>query len=153
MAKLETSPRTPPVARPGPGGRPRPRWSARRLVRGLWSFKALCLLPAVAYVILLFGYPAVFSIQLGFYSDNAAQFITHTGVFVGFDNYVQLFHDSTFISALLHTLIFAVVTVVAQFLFGLLIASLLNKQGIVYAGIRTLLLVPWLLPLIVSGNI
>lgn len=153
MAKLDLTTPVRPLLRPGRAGPSRPRPLARRLVRGLWSFKTLCLLPAVAYVILLFGYPAVFSIQLGFYSDNAAQFITHTGVFVGFANYTQLFSDATFISALLHTLIFAVVTVVAQFLFGLLIASLLNKQGIVYAGIRTLLLVPWLLPLIVSGNI
>jgi multiple sugar transport system permease protein len=129
----------------------RPGW--RRRLRRLWSFRTLCLAPAIVYIIVLFGYPVFYNVRLGFYQEDGAQFITNSAVFVGLSNYRQLFHDGVFISSLGHTLLFAAVTIPAQFGIGLLIALLLNRQGLVYSGIRALLLLPWLLPLIVTGNV
>jgi len=122
-------------------------------LRALITFRTLCLAPAVLYLLLLFGYPTVFNIKLGFEQEDAAQFILHSPTFNGLANYQQLIHDSVFLHALGNTAIFGVVTVSLQFVIGFGIATLLNKTSPFYTVIRSALLVPWLLPLIVTGNV
>jgi multiple sugar transport system permease protein len=129
----------------------RPAWGRR--LKHLWSFRTLCLAPAIIYLLLMFGYPVAYNVRLGFYQEDGAQFITNTPSFIGLGNYRALLSDSVFKSALGHTLLFAAVTLPAQFVIGLFIALLLNRPGLLYAGLRSLLLLPWLLPLIVTGNI
>lgn len=124
-----------------------------RALKALLTFRALCLAPAILYLLLLFGYPAFYNIKLGFEQEDGAQFILHSPVFNGLANYRQLIHDPVFLHALANTAIFGVVTVFLQVVIGFGIAMLLNKTSPFYTVVRSALLVPWLLPLIVSGNI
>lgn len=124
-----------------------------RVLKGLLSFRTLCLAPAIIYLVLLFGYPTVFNVELGFEQEDGAQFITHSPVFNGLANYRQLIHDGVFLHALVDTAIFCVVTVSLQFVIGFAVALLLNKTSRFYTVLRALLMVPWLLPLIVTGNV
>jgi len=48
--------------------------------------------------------------------------------FIGLDNYRKLFHDSLFWLALKNTVMYVVITVPGQIIFGLLIALLLNRN-------------------------
>ena len=124
-----------------------------RILKKLLSFRTICLVPAILYLILLFGYPAVFNVKLGFEQEDGAQFILHSPVFNGLANYRQLIHDTVFLHALANTAIFGVVTVSLQFVLGFGIALLLNNTSRFYTVLRSALLVPWLLPLIVTGNV
>ena len=124
-----------------------------RALKALLTFRTLCLAPAILYLLLLFGYPAFYNIKLGFEQEDGAQFILHSPVFNGLANYRQLVHDPVFLHALANTAIFGVVTVSLQVVIGFGIAMLLNKTSPFYTVVRSALLVPWLLPLIVSGNV
>lgn len=122
-------------------------------MRGARRYARALLLPLLLFVLALYAYPTYTNIRLGFENVGAAQFITHVQPFDGLANYRYIFSSPTFYSALLHTALFAIVTVPAQVLFGFLIALLFNRPGRRYSVLRALLLIPWLLPLIVSGNI
>jgi multiple sugar transport system permease protein len=111
------------------------------------------LLPLLLFVLGMYVYPTYLNIRTGFENIGAAQFITHTGTYDGVANYRYLFGSSIFWSALGHTALFAIVTVPLQVVLGFLIALLFNRPGARYSVFRALLLVPWLLPLIVTGTI
>ena len=54
------------------------------------------ILPGFLYVVLVLGYPLVYNIILSFKDTNVKNFAKGTSVFVGFQNYISLIHDSTF---------------------------------------------------------
>lgn len=141
------------AGRQGKAGRPAGPSSGRRLGRRRRYFQVICLVPILAYLSALFAYPTYENIRLGFYQESAAQFITNTPTFIGLGNYGTLLHDGVFVGALGHTLLLVCVTIPVELLFGLLIALLLNRAGWLYASLRALLLLPWLLPVIVTANI
>lgn len=65
--------------------------------------------------------------------------------FVGFDNYKKILADSNFTHALLTTVIYVVVNISTQTIAGLGIALLMQRVS-QSAVIRSILLVPWLVP-------
>lgn len=116
-------------------------------------FARFLLLPLLLFLLAMYVYPTYTNIRLSLANVGAAQFITHTMPFDGLANYSELFSTPTFYGALLHTALFAIVTVPLQVVIGMLIALLFNRSGRRYSVLRALLLVPWLLPLIVTGNL
>ena len=50
-------------------------------------------LPAVVYMLIFVGYPIVHNIILGFQDVDVMNFLRGQKHFVGFENYVELFHD------------------------------------------------------------
>ena len=100
------------------------------------------LTPALAMLVLLLAYPVTYSIWLSLTDArlSAGQLDTP---FVGLDNYRQLLADKSVHGALLNTLYFTVVEVVAVVIFGFLTALLLNHPVARWSGFRVLLLLPW----------
>jgi len=70
--------------------------------------------------------------------------------FVGFDNFISLFGDSSFINSMGITGIYIVVTVVLRFALGLLAAILLNQTFRGRGLARALLIIPWAVPEVVA---
>jgi ABC-type sugar transport system permease subunit len=70
---------------------------------------------------------------------------------IGFSNYLNLFHDETFFRALWHTAYFTVCTVILQTILPLLIASLLNSGVRGSTAFRTLYFMPVIISLAISG--
>ena len=68
-------------------------------------------------------------------------------------NYQQLLHDDRFLNSLVTQVKLSVVSVVFQVLIGLLLALLLNGPSRLLNGVRTLLLIPMVLPPIIVALI
>jgi multiple sugar transport system permease protein len=71
---------------------------------------------------------------------------------IGLGNYLTVFADPTFGTALLHTVLFTVTSLVFQYGIGLALAVFFARDFRLSATLRALFLVPWLLPLIVSAS-
>src|SRR5687768_2191361 len=81
--------------------------------------------PSILVVLLVALYPLFQSFRLSF--TNARFGSARPEVYVGFDNYVRLFNDNVFISALAHTITFTVASVAIETILGIAIALIINS--------------------------
>jgi ABC-type sugar transport system permease subunit len=106
--------------------------------------------PALAALALVLAYPVMYSIWLSFTEASLSSGELRTP-FVGFDNYVALATDKTARLALLNTLYFTVVEVVAVVGLGLAMALLLNHPMARSPLLRVLLILPWAIAPVANG--
>ncbi|MBF4613001.1 carbohydrate ABC transporter permease [Curtobacterium sp. VKM Ac-1376] len=134
---------------PAPSRRPRPGRSLRfeRIAQLLF------LLPAVLFLLLFFGYPVVKNIVMSFQAYTTSTFYTGEAPWVGLSNYVSVVSSQLFGTALLNTALFTIGSIVGQFVLGLLLALFFRRNFPLSGLLRSLLLLPWLLPLIVSSAV
>ena len=125
--------------------RDRPRTS--RLVT------ALFLGPALLYLVLFFGYPVVKNVVMGFQQYDIATFFTGEAPWVGFANYAEVLSGRLFGKALLNTFLFTVGSIVGQFVLGMALAVFFRRRFPLSGLLRSLILLPWLIPLIVSSAV
>jgi len=92
--------------------------------------------------------PFFIAVYYGFTNYNIAK-ATHK--FIGLRNYVNLVKDAVFWEALGTTFILAIIALVGQFTLGILITLLLNREGKWVGFMRSLLLLPLMLPPVISG--
>jgi multiple sugar transport system permease protein len=142
--------RLPPGAR-RPGGVPQaPAARRARIYRTVrWAF----LLPAIAYVLFAFAIPVVYNLLLSFEETSPATVSHLTAPFAGWSNYTTTLKDPVADSAIVRTFSFTVLSLVFQFLIGFGLALLFNLRFPLRRFARSLILVPWLLPLLVTGVI
>ncbi|MBC7171555.1 MAG: sugar ABC transporter permease [Polyangiaceae bacterium] len=69
--------------------------------------------------------------------------------FIGFANYVEAFSDERFWGALVHTTVFALVSVSLELVLGLGLALLLHRRFFGRGVARTMALLPWAMPTVV----
>ncbi len=130
--------------------RMRSRMSARRKQQlAGWLFLA----PAVAYLLFAFAMPIVYNVMLSFEQTSPATVANFTAPYAGLDNYRFIFNDTTSRDAIVRTLEFTVVSLVFQFIIGFSLALLFSLRFPGRTLARSLIIVPWLLPLIVTGVI
>jgi multiple sugar transport system permease protein len=130
-------------------GRPR----RAPLARGQrWAALAF-LAPALAYVAVFFGYPLATSVSISLRDYTVRSFFTGEAPFVGLANYAAAFRDPVFDRAALTTAEFTVGSIALQFGIGLALAVFFADRFPGGALLRSLLLLPWLLPLVVSGAV
>jgi multiple sugar transport system permease protein len=130
----------PAAARPTPG-----RHTARLAA---FAFVA----PAWLYVAGFYLYPLAGSVRMGFQNYTVSSFYTGVAPYVGWANYQAVLRDSHFGRTVLNTLVFTAGSLVFQFGIGLALAVFFNRRFPLGGPLRSLLLVPWLLPLVVSGT-
>jgi multiple sugar transport system permease protein len=121
-----------------PGGRRR---------RGEDLTKLLFVLPAAIAMLALFGYPVVKNLVMSLQDYSLRTFFTGAAPFVGLDNYVTVVTDRLFSKALVNTALFTVGSIAI----GLGLALFFRRKFPLSSLLRSLLLLPWLLPLIVSS--
>ncbi|WP_201292597.1 carbohydrate ABC transporter permease [Cellulomonas citrea] len=109
-------------------------------------------LPVVLYSVLFFLYPIVRTGELSLQHYTFMSYFTGQADFVGLDNYVTIFGHPLFPRVVLNTAVFTVVSLVFQFAIGLALAVFFNRTFPLSALFRSLILVPWLLPVIVSAT-
>ncbi|MGA5313381.1 carbohydrate ABC transporter permease [Streptomyces pseudogriseolus] len=117
----------------------------RRLAR--WGFVA----PAVLFMLLFFGYPLVRNVVMSFQHYTPKTFFTGEAPFNGADNWSSVFQDALFGKALWHTLVFTAGSLLGQFCIGLALAVFFNRRFPLNGVLRSLILLPWLVPMVVSG--
>jgi trehalose/maltose transport system permease protein len=141
---------TAPLRRPAKRGRsvdvPQTGWVKAR-ERLAWLLVA----PSILVVTLVALYPLFQSVRLSF--TNARFGSARPVQYVGFDNYVRLINDGTFISALGHTVTFTVVSVAIETVLGITIALIINSNFTGRGVVRTSMLIPWAIPTVVSSQL
>ena len=111
------------------------------------------ILPIVLYLLLFFGYPLYYSISVSLEQYTLQAEYTGIAPFIGLANYVNVIQDPVYQQAAWHTLIFTVGSIVPQFVIGLAMAIFFTQKFPLSRFLRSLILLPWLLPLVVSGTI
>jgi ABC-type sugar transport system permease subunit len=112
----------------------------------------LLLTPAALLLLLIVVYPIASLVWNSFFDIHLAE-PWRGEPFVGLENYRRAFDDGRFWSSLLHTAIYAIVTVPGALLVGLGLALLANMPFRRKWPVRLGLLLPWALPLVFSGLI
>src|SRR4029078_1621224 len=80
-----------------------------RLLRGAAPY--LLILPVVATIVAILGYPLYHLAQLSFQKHALFELIAHHGTSVGWANYSSILHDHVFWDVLVRTVVFTVVNV------------------------------------------
>ena len=88
-------------------------------------FYGLLITPTMLTVLLVIGFPILFSLYLSFHRINV---LTKQWIFVGIDNYLRIIPDNDFLFALMRTSYFTIFTVFLQLVIGFIIALILNKH-------------------------
>jgi multiple sugar transport system permease protein len=105
------------------------------------------MLPAAAFLILFLAYPLGLGVWLSFTDARLGR----GGEFVGFENYEFLWDDSTFWLSVFNTLLYTVVASTIKFAVGLYLAILLNERLPFKAIIRAVVLLPFIVPTVLSA--
>jgi multiple sugar transport system permease protein len=124
-----------------------------RRLRKVPLIRLTFLLPAILYLLIFYGYPLFYSLQISFEKYDLQAEILGSAPFIGLSNYIADMQDPTFKIAALHTLLFTILSIVPQFLIGLGLAVFFYQRFPLSRLMRALFLVPWLLPLIVTGTV
>src|SRR6266508_1493619 len=109
---------------------------------GLWF-----MLPAGAFLLLFLAYPLGLGVWLSFTDAR----IGRGGNFIGLENYEWLWDDSVFWLSVFNTLLYTGVASVFKFAVGLYLALLLNQHMPFKAIIRALVLIPFIVPTVLSA--
>jgi len=131
------------VAKPAP--REPTAWDRLKADRnwlGAWF-----MLPAAAFLILFLAYPLGLGIWLSFTDARLGR----DGVFVGIENYEFMWEDSTFWLTVFNTFLYTAVASTIKFAVGLYLALLLNERLPFKAIIRAVVLVPFIVPTVLSA--
>ena len=125
---------------------PRSGWSAPLLrSRGLPGL--LFMLPAAVFLLVFLTYPLGLGVWLGFTDTR----IGRRGIFVGLENYQLLWEDDIFWLSIFNTLLYTTVASVLKFALGLALALILNEPLRLKAFFRAIVLLPWVVPTVLSA--
>lgn len=114
-----------------------------------WLFLA----PAIVYLLFAFALPIVYNVLLSFEQVSPATLSHLFSPWAGLSNYRFIIDDPTSRDAIFRTLEFTVGSLVGQFVIGFALALLFTTTFPGRTLARSLIVVPWLVPLIVSGVI
>ncbi len=105
------------------------------------------MVPAGAFLILFLAYPLGLGVWMSFTDTR----IGRTGIFIGLENYEWLSDDSIFWLSVFNTLLYTSVASVFKFAIGLYLALLLNEHMPFKAIIRSAILIPFIVPTVLSA--
>src|SRR5437879_6147327 len=140
MAELALKPAI--LRQPLPDIRAWDRLKAHRDWLGLWF-----MLPAAAFLLLFLAYPLGRGIWLSFTDAR----IGRPGEFIGLENYEWLWDDSVFWTSVFNTMLYTGVASAFKFAIGLYLALLLNQHMPFKAMIRSVVLIPFIVPTVLSA--
>ncbi|MBW7475718.1 sugar ABC transporter permease [Paenibacillus oenotherae] len=112
----------------------------------------LFLLPALVFMAIFIIYPIFYNAVLSFKDVNVYN-LNGKQNFVGFDNYIKTFKDQVFYIAAKNSVIFTVVSIFFQFVIGFALALLFNSKFPGRNLFRSLMLLAWMLPVVITGTV
>lgn len=131
----------------------------RQRVRAAWIFLA----PMLVVLLIVAGWPLLRTIYFSF--TDATLTNLSAAKLIGFDNYLSvlklpsgkvfydgLLADPAWWGAVWNTLRFAVISVVLETIFGMMVALVLNANFYGRGIVRAAILIPWAIPTIVSAK-
>ena len=107
----------------------------------------LFMLPAAVFLLCFLTYPLGLGVWLGFTDTK----IGRDGIFIGLENYQFLWSDSVFWMSVFNTVLYTTVASVLKFALGLWLALLLNEHLPFKSFFRAIVLLPWVVPTVLSA--
>jgi multiple sugar transport system permease protein len=120
-------------------------WAKLKVNRNWLGFWFM--LPAMAFLVLFLAYPLGLGVWLSFTDTK----IGRGGEFIGLENYEWLIGDRKFLDSIFNTLFYTIVASVIKFAVGLYLAILLNNNLPFRAIIRAIVLIPFIVPTVLSA--
>jgi multiple sugar transport system permease protein len=111
------------------------------------------LVPAVLYVLFAFVIPIIYNLILSFEQTSPATVSSLFAPFAGIANYKATLVQATTQSAIVRTFTFTFLSLLFQFIIGFGLALLFNLRFPLRRVARSLVIIPWLLPLLITGFI
>ena len=106
------------------------------------------MMPAAAILILFLAYP----LGKGVWMSLTDVKIGRAGKFIGLENYEELiYYDRTFLYSTMFTLVYTAVASIIKFAVGLYLAILLNNNLPFKSLIRSIVLIPFIVPTVLSA--
>ena len=118
-----------------------------RLLNNRAVLSALFMLPAASILLLFLTYPLALGIWMGFTDVR----IGRPGIYVGLEQYISLFDDDVFWLSVFNTLVYTTIATIAKFGLGMWLALLLNHAMPFKAMIRAIVLLPYIVPTVLSA--
>jgi trehalose/maltose transport system permease protein len=128
----------------------RRRGRSTRLQRRQTRLAWIMLAPSLAVVGLVAFYPLAQTIYQSF-TDKQFLALEPTK-YIGLANYRELIHDTIFRDAVVTTVKFTLITVLFEFVLGLVIALVVNSNFKGRGVMRAVMLVPWAIPTVISAQ-
>src|SRR5882724_3072097 len=123
-----------------------PGWLAR-----LFDYKpfliVICLTPAIGLLLVFLTYPLGLGVWLAF-TDTT---IGRRGVFVGLENFQYLLSDPLWWNAVFYSVFYTAVATFGKFALGFWLALLLNNHFPFKSLLRAIVLLPWIVPTVLSA--
>ena len=123
-----------------------PGWLAR-----LFDYKpfliVVCLTPAIGLLTVFLTYPLGLGVWLAF-TDTT---IGRRGVFVGFENFQYLLSDPLWWNAVFYSVLYTAIATFGKFALGFWLALLLNNHFPFKSLLRAIVLLPWIVPTVLSA--
>jgi multiple sugar transport system permease protein len=119
----------------------------QRLENSRAALGLLFLLPAATLLLLFLTYPLGLGVWLGFTDER----IGRPGIFIGLENYAYLWNDSVFWLSVFNTLLYTTFASLLKFGLGLWLALLLNEKLPFKAFVRAIVLLPFVVPTVLSA--
>ncbi len=103
-------------------------------------------LPALLIRLFTTIYPILETFRVSFYDIKLLRGLHE---FVGFRNYIDIFHDSKMLTSIEFTVIFVVGSMIGHLVLGIALALILNMKIKAQKVLRTIVLLPWAMPMVV----
>jgi multiple sugar transport system permease protein len=130
---------------------PRPRIARRRLRRVGAPY--LYVLPALLFLAAVELYPIAYNVRNSLTELNVQTFLSGQDEWIGLRNYSRVLSDEAFLHAVGVSLVFTAASIALQFSLGLALALFFLRSFPGSTVLRALLVLGWLLPAVVSGNL
>jgi multiple sugar transport system permease protein len=105
------------------------------------------MLPAGILLLIFLTYPLGLGVWLGFTDTRVGR----DGIFIGLENYQALWDDSVFWLSVFNTLLYTISASILKFALGLWLALILNENLPLKAFFRAIVLLPWVVPTVLSA--
>jgi multiple sugar transport system permease protein len=110
-------------------------------------------LPGMAFLALFLAYPLLYTVWTSVHDVDLGQLLGGAERFNGLDNYRSVVDDPAFWHSVRLSLVFTLGSLLLQFTIGFALALLFARPFPLGGLLRSLLLVAWLLPPVVSGTL
>jgi multiple sugar transport system permease protein len=115
-------------------------------------FWLLLVIPAMLIVAAFILIPIADSVRMSFTEYKMKNILKGTpAVWNDFENYIKLFSNSRFLPTITRTFGFVLWVVLAQFVIGMIFALLLNSNVRGARFIRSVMMMPWVVPTVISA--
>ncbi len=104
------------------------------------------LAPALVLLIIFVAYPFAF----GVYIAHTDARIGSPGQFIGFDNFITLASDAIFRQTVFNSFLYTIATTILKLILGMGMAILLNQAFPLKRFVRAAVLLPWIVPTVLS---